>query len=118
MANVSSKLAIYPNLIDTCISDHKTVYIDLDIPKPVAQKSVYIDLDIPKPVAQKSSFIFRSLNKINFTDLNNDITAAFSNFEYLDLNSLVSHFNLTLSSLLAKHILEKTVYTTTRFYNP
>ena len=29
--NASFKLAIYPNLIDTCISNHKTVYIDLDI---------------------------------------------------------------------------------------
>ena len=34
--NASSKLAIYPNLIDTRSSDHKTVYIDLEIPKPVA----------------------------------------------------------------------------------
>ena len=25
--------------MDTCISDHKTVYINLDIPKPIAQKS-------------------------------------------------------------------------------
>ena len=53
MKNASSKLAIYLNLIDTCISYHRTVYIDLDI---------------QKPVAQKSSFTFRSLNKINFTD--------------------------------------------------
>ena len=35
---VPSKLAIYPNLVDTCISDHKTVYIDHEISKPVAQK--------------------------------------------------------------------------------
>ena len=31
ITNASSKLAIYPNLIDTCISDQKTVYIDLKI---------------------------------------------------------------------------------------
>ena len=45
--NASFKLAIYPNLIDTRISDHEIVYIDLDI---------------QKPVAQKSSIIFRPLN--------------------------------------------------------
>ena len=31
ITNASSKLAIYPNLTNTCISDHKTVYIDLVI---------------------------------------------------------------------------------------
>ena len=31
ITNVSSKLVIYPNLIDTRISDHKNFYIDLDI---------------------------------------------------------------------------------------
>ena len=95
--NTSSKLTINSNLIDTYISDHKTVNIDLDI---------------LKPVAQKSSFTFRPLNKIYFTDLNNNITAAFSNFEHHDLNSLVSHYNSTLSSLLDKHTPEKTVDTT------
>ena len=78
ITNASSKLAIYPNSIDTCISDQKTVYIDLDIQKPVAEKSL---------------FTFRPSNKINFTDFNNDITAAFLNFEHLDLKSLVTHFN-------------------------
>ena len=92
ITNASSKLAI----LDTCISDHKTVYINLDI---------------QKPVARKSSFKFRPLKKINFSDFNNDITAAFSNFEHFDLNSLVSHFNATLSSLLDKHALEKTIHT-------
>ena len=95
ITNATSKLAIYSNLIDTCISNHKTVYIDFDI---------------QKPVAQKSSFTFRPLNKINFTDFNNDITAAFSNFEHLDLNSLVTHFNFILSSLLNKHALEKKLF--------
>ena len=71
MTNASSKLAIYTNLSDTCISDHKTVYIDLDL---------------QKQVAQKSSFTFHPSNKINFKDFNNDIIAAFSNFEHLDLN--------------------------------
>ena len=101
--NTSFKLAIYPNLIDTCISNHKTVYIDLNI---------------QIPVAQKLSFTFRPLNKINFTDFYNDITATFSNFEHLDLNSLVSHFNSTLSSLLDKHAPEKSVHITTRSSNP
>ena len=103
MTNASSKLAIYPSLVDTYISDHKTIYIDLDI---------------PKPVAKKFSFTFRHLNKITFTDFNNDIAAAFSNFEHLDLNSFVSHFQSTLSSLLDKHTSEKTVHTTTRSSNP
>ena len=64
-------------------------------------------MNIQKPVGQKSSFTFHPLNKINFTDFNNDITAAFSNFEHLDFDSLVSHFNSTLSSLLDKHATEK-----------
>ena len=102
ITNASSKLAIYPNLIDICISDYKTVYIDLDI---------------QKPVAQKSSFTFRPLNNINFR-FNNDIITAFSNFEHLDLNSFESHFNSTLSSLLYKHAPKKTVHTTTRSSNP
>ena len=33
--NASFKLAVHPNLVDTCISGLKTVYIDLDISKPV-----------------------------------------------------------------------------------
>ena len=90
--NASSKLTIHPNLLDTCISDHKTVYIDIDI---------------PKPVIQKSSFSFRPLKQINFAEFNNDAAAAFSNFEHFDLNSLVSHFNSTLSLLLDKHAPEK-----------
>ena len=36
ITNASSKLAIYPNLIDICISDHKTVYIYFEIQEPVA----------------------------------------------------------------------------------
>ena len=31
VTNASSKLAIYPYLVDTCISDHQTVYIDFEI---------------------------------------------------------------------------------------
>ena len=77
ITNASSKLAIYPNLIESCISDHKTVYVDLDIQKPVAQKSY---------------FTFHPLNKINFTDFNNDITAAFSKFEHFDFNSICITF--------------------------
>ena len=101
ITNALSKIAINYNLIDTCISDHKTTYIDLDI---------------IKSVAQKSSFTFRPLNKINFTDFNNDITAAFSNFEHLDLNSLVSHIFviITLQTCSGKKI----VRTTTRSFNP
>ena len=41
ITNASSKLAIYPNLIDTCISDHKPVYNDLNTQKPVVQKSPF-----------------------------------------------------------------------------
>ena len=89
---ILSKLAIYSNLIDTSISDHKTVYIDLDI---------------QKPVAQKSSFTFRPQHKIDFTDFNNDITASFSNFENLILICLNHILNSTLSSLLDKHAPEK-----------
>ena len=38
ITNASSKLAIYFNLVDICISDYNTVYIDLTITKPVAKK--------------------------------------------------------------------------------
>ena len=53
-----------------------------------------------------------------FHRFNNNITAALSNFEHLDLNSLVSYFISTLSSLLNKHAPEqKPVHTTTHFSN-
>ena len=57
------------------------------------------------------------LNEINLTDFNNDITAAFSNFEHFDFNLLLSHFNSTSSSLLDKHAPEKTIHITTRYIN-
>ena len=69
ITNALTKLAICPNPTDSYISGYKTVYIDPDI---------------QKPVAQKSSFTFSPLNKINVTNFYNDITAAFSNFEHFD----------------------------------
>ena len=46
---------------------NKNIFLDM---------AIYIDLDIPKPVDQKSTFTFCPLNKIYFTDFNNDIAAA------------------------------------------
>ena len=78
ITNASSKLAICPNITNTCISDHK---------------AVYIDLDIQKPVAQKSSFTFRPLNKSNFTDFNNDIAAA---FRILNIEILINLYHILI----------------------
>ena len=75
ITNALSKLAIYPHLIDTCISSNKTICIDLDFNKSVAQKLF---------------FTFRLLSKIDFTYFNNDVTAAFSNFEHLDLFTCIT----------------------------
>ena len=102
ITNVSSKFNIFPFNIDTCISDHKTVCADLNLAKP----------HIKKP------FPYRRINNINYTQFNQDISVVFSNFEHLDLDSLVNYFNSTLSSIFDKYAPLKTVTVTLRTSNP
>ena len=75
-------------IFDTCISDHKTVCIDLDL---------------PKPTVHKTTFLCRQLKKIDTSEFNKDIAAAFSYVENVDLNSHVKFFNSTLTLKLDKH---------------
>ena len=90
-------------MLDTYISDHKTVCIDLDL---------------PKPTVHKTTFSCRQLKKINISEFNKDIAAAFSNVENLDLDSLVKFFNSTMTLILDKHAPLKTVPVTPRNKNP
>ena len=47
ITNVSSKFIIYPFMLDTYISDHKTICIDLDLPKPtVHNKSFFLMMNV------------------------------------------------------------------------
>ena len=73
ITNISPKFNIRPFCIDTCISDHKTLCIDLNL---------------AKPHIKTKTFSFRRIKDINFTLFNQDISVAFSNFEHLDLDSL------------------------------
>ena len=72
ITNVSCKFNIRPFYIDTCISDHKTVCVDLNLAK----------LRI-----KKKTFSYSRIKDINFTQFNQDISVAFSYFEHLDLDS-------------------------------
>ena len=49
-----------------------------------------------------------SIQKIDSSEFNKDIVAAFSNVEHLDLDSLVQFFNSTQTLILDKHALLKT----------
>ena len=90
-------------MLDTYISDHKTICIDLDL---------------PKPTVHKTTFSSRQLKKIDISEFNKDIVAAFSNVKNFDLDSLVQFFNLTLTLTLDKHAPLKTVTVTSRNKNP
>ena len=87
ITNASSNLVTCPFLLDTYISYHKTV-------------CVYIDLT--KPNINKVTFSYRPINKINFTDFNQDISNAFSNIDNFNLDSLIDHFNSNMSLILDK----------------
>ena len=78
ITNASSNLVTCPFLLDTYISDHKTVCVDIDL---------------PKPNINKVTFSYCPINKINFTDFNQDISNAFSNIDNFNLDSLIDHFN-------------------------
>ena len=55
ITNASLNLIICPYMLDTYISDHKTVCVDIDL---------------PKPAVNKVTFSCCLINKINFTDFN------------------------------------------------
>ena len=103
ITNVSSKFNIHPFCIDIYISDHKTVCINLNL---------------PKPHIKKKTFAYHRIKNINFTQFNQDISVAFSNFEHLDLDLLVNYFNSTLSSIFDTYAPLKTVTVTPCTSNP
>ena len=75
------KLNIHPFYSDSCISDHKTICGDLNL---------------PKPHIKEKTFSYRRINNINFTQFNQDISVTFSNFEHFNLDSLVNYYNSIL----------------------
>ena len=103
ITNDSSKLNINPFYIDTCISDYKTICIDLNL---------------PKSHIKKKTFSYRQINNINFTQFNQDISVAFSNIEHFDLDSLVNYYNATLPFVSDKYAPLKTVTVPLRTSNP
>ena len=103
ITNASSNLVTYPFLLNTYISDHKTVCVDIDL---------------PKPNINKVTFSYRPINKINFTDFNQDIFNAFSNIDNFNLDSLIDHFNSNMSLILDKYAPLKTVTVKPRTSNP
>ena len=88
---------------DTYFSDHKTICIDPDL---------------PKPTVHKTTFSSRQLTKIEISEFNKDIADVLSNFEHLDLDSLVQFFNSTLALILGKRAPLKTVTVTPRNKDP
>ena len=99
----SSNLIICPFVLDTYISDHKTLGVDIDL---------------PKPAVNQVTFSCRPINKINFTDCNQDISNAFSNIDNFDLDSLIDHFNSTMSLILDKYTPLKIITVKPRTSNP
>ena len=59
ITNASSNPVICPYMLDAYISIHKTVCVDIDL---------------PKPTVNKVTFSYRLINKINFTEFNQDIS--------------------------------------------
>ena len=90
-------------MLNTYISDHKTVCVDIDL---------------PKPNINKVTFSYRQINKINFTDFNQAISNAFSNIDNFNLDSLIYHFNSNMSLILDKYAPPKTVTVKPRTSNP
>ena len=103
ITNASSNLVTCPFLLDTYISDHKTVCVEIDL---------------PKPYTNKVTFSYRLINKINFTDFNQDMCKAFSNIDNFNLDLLIHHFNSNMSLILDKYAPLKTVTVKPRTSNP
>ena len=85
------------------ISDHKTVCVDINL---------------PKPNINKVTFSYHPINKINFTDFNQDISNAFSNIDNFNLDLLIDHFNSNVSLILDKYAHPKIVTVKPRISNP
>ena len=103
ITNASSNLVICPYMLDTYISDHKTVCVDINL---------------PKPTVNKVTFSYHPINKINFTEFNQDKSNAFSNLDNFDLESLIDHFSSNMSAILDKYAPLKTVAVKPRTFNP
>ena len=66
-------------MLDTYISNHKTMCVDIDL---------------PKPAVNKVTFSYRPINRINFTEFNQDIFIhVFSKLD--NLNRLLTTTILT-----------------------
>ena len=50
-----------------------------------AHKIVCVDIDLPKPTVNKVTCSYRLINKINFTEFNQNISNAFSKLDNFDL---------------------------------
>ena len=103
ITNASSNLVICPYMLDTYISDHKTVCVDIDL---------------PKPTLNKITFSYRPIKKINFPEFNQDISDAFSKLDNFDIESLIDQFNSNMSSILNKYAPLETVTVKPRISNP
>ena len=102
ITKVSSKFNIRPFCIDTCIFDHNTVCVGLNLAKS----------------HRKKTFSYRRIKDINFTQFNQNYSVAFSNFEHLGLDSLVNDFNSILPSIFDKYAPLKIVTVTPCTSNP
>ena len=94
IANASLNLLICPYMLDTFISNHRTACVEIDL---------------PKPTVNKVTFSYRPINKINFTEFNQDMSKVFSNLDNFNLESLIDYFNSSMSLLLDKYVPLKTV---------
>ena len=81
-------------MLDTYISDYKTVCVDIDL---------------LKPTVNKITVSYRQINKINFIEFNQGISNAFSKLDNFNLESLINYFNSNMSSILNKYAPLKTV---------
>ena len=84
ITNALSNLANCSHMLDTYISDHKTVCVDIDL---------------PKPTVNKVTFSYHPINIINFTEFNQDISHAFSNLDNFNFESRIIHYNSNMSSI-------------------
>ena len=79
---------------------------------------LYVDIDLPKPNFNKVTFPYCPINKINFTEFNQDVSNAFSNLYNFICDSLIDHFNSNMLLILDKYALLKTFTVKPRTSNP
>ena len=77
-----------------------------------------VDIDLPKPTINKVTFSYYPINKINFTEFNQDISNAFSNLDDFNLESPIGQFNSNMLSILNKYAPLKTDTLKPRTSNP